>query len=488
MDELEKDEIREGHLPDENKKTENDSEGAAQHPDYCQELAGIVRGAITPRALKEKVENYHENDIAEVLGILSRAEREKLYHVLDAQTLSTVLEYAEDVQVYLNELGLRQRIQALSHMETDKVVEYLKTLDKTERNNLMDLFDEDTRHDVNLLWSFDEDEIGSVMTTNYIEVTEGISVREAMRELIDQAAENDNISTIYVIDKDRTFYGAIDLKELIIARENTPLNSLVITSYPYVYAQEPIEDCVNAIRDYSEDSIPVLDNQNKLLGVITAQDFLQVVDDEMGDDYAKLAALTSEEDLSEPIGKSLLKRLPWLFVLLGLGVLVSSVVGVFEAVVAQLTVVFCFQSLVSAMAGNVGTQSLAVTIRVLMDEHLSGKEKLALVWKESRIGILNGLILGVASFGVIGLYIHFFKGESWSFSFGVSGCLGAAMLLAMFLSSITGTTIPMLFKKAHIDPAVASGPLITTLNDLVAVVAYYGLTWLFLIQLFHFAN
>lgn len=104
------------------------------------------------------------------------------------QTLSTVLEYAEDIEVYLNELGLRQRIQVLSHMETDKVVEYLKTLDKTERNNLMDLLDEDTRHDVNLLWSFDEDEIGSVMTTNYIEVTEGISVREAMKELIDQAA------------------------------------------------------------------------------------------------------------------------------------------------------------------------------------------------------------------------------------------------------------------------------------------------------------
>ena len=230
MDEKEKDEREKENLkiseaPEnashEGHSDDNHESATAQHPDYCQELATIVRGTITPKALKEKVENYHENDIADVLSILNRAEREKLYHVLDAQTLSTVLEYAEDVEVYLNELGLRQRIQVLSHMETDKVVEYLKTLDKTERNNLMDLFDEDTRHDVNLLWSFDEDEIGSVMTTNYIEVTEGISVREAMKELIDQAAENDNISTIYVIDKDRTFYGAIDLKELIIAREST---------------------------------------------------------------------------------------------------------------------------------------------------------------------------------------------------------------------------------------------------------------------------
>ena len=137
------------------------------------------------------------------------------------------------------------------------------------------------------------------------------------------------------------------------------------------------------------------------------------------------------------------------------------------------------------MAGNVGTQSLAVTIRVLMDENLSGKEKLSLVWKEARIGLLNGVILGSASFIAIGLYIHFFKAESWGFAFGVSGCLAAAMILAMFLSSITGTTIPMLFKKIHIDPAVASGPLITTLNDLVAVISYYGLTWIFLIEMFH---
>ena len=258
MDEMEKDELKKDELKTseapENASHEKHSDddhdsAAAQHPDYCQELATIVRGTITPKALKEKVENYHENDIADVLSILNRAEREKLYHVLDAQTLSTVLEYAEDVEVYLNELGLRQRIQVLSHMETDKVVEYLKTLDKTERNNLMDLFDEDTRHDVNLLWSFDEDEIGSVMTTNYIEVTEGISVREAMKELIDQAAENDNISTIYVTSESGEYRGAIELKKLIIAREDTALASITSQNYPYVYASEEIDGCISSLED-----------------------------------------------------------------------------------------------------------------------------------------------------------------------------------------------------------------------------------------------
>ena len=239
------------------------------------------------------------------------------------------------------------------------------------------------------------------------------------------------------------------------------------------------------IKDYSEDSIPVLDSDNHLLGVITAQDFIQVVDDEMGEDYAKLAGLIAEEDLREPVLKSTRKRLPWLIILLGLGMVVSSAVGLFEGVVAQLTLVVCFQSLVLDMAGNVGTQSLAVTIRVLMDEHLTGRQKLSLVFKESRVGFLNGLLLGVLSFVVIGLYILIFKQKSPLFSFAVSACIGMALLLSMVLSSIAGTAVPIFFKKMKIDPAVSSGPLIITINDLVAVVSYYGLTWLILLQTMH---
>ena len=309
-----------------------------------------------------------------------------------------------------------------------------------------------------------------------------------MRELISQAADNDNISKIYVTDDEQTFYGAIDLKDLIISRENTDLEDIIMTSYPYVYAREMIEDCIERMKDYSEDSIPVLDNQNKILGVITAQDFVQVVDDEMGDDYAKLAGLSSEEELNEPVRESVKKRLPWLVILLGLGLVVSSVVGLFEGVVAQLTIVICFQSLILDMAGNVGTQSLAVTIRVLMDENLDGRQKIGLVWKEARVGLTNGLILGVFSFLAIGVYIGVIKHSPFPFAFAVSACIGAALLLAMIISSISGTVIPIIFNKAGVDPAVASGPLITTVNDLVAVVTYYGLAWIFLIQAMHLAG
>ena len=169
---------------------------------------------------------------------------------------------------------------------------------------------------------------------------------------------------------------------------------------------------------------------------------------------------------------------------MGLGV--SATVGLFESIVAQLPVIMSFQSLILDMAGNVGTQSLAVAIRVLMDKQTSGKQQLTLILKESRVGLTNGFILGISSFLVIGGYLVL-KGNELSFAFAVSGCLGAAMILAMLISSLSGTVIPIFFQKIGVDPAVASGPLITTVNDLVAVITYYGLAWVILINLLHLA-
>ena len=173
--------------------------------------------------------------------------------------------------------------------------------------------------------------------------------------------------------------------------------------------------------------------------------------------------------------------MPWLIVLLGLGLRESSVVGLFESVVSQLTLIVCFQSLILDMAGYVGTQSLAVTIRVLTDGAIDSSQKFCLVKKEIKVGFFNGLILGVAAFIFIGLFIWIFKAKTFGFSYAVSGCIGVALLLSMVISSLVGTVIPLFFQSIKIDPAVASGPLITTVNDLVAVVTYYGLTWIFLI-------
>lgn len=391
--------------------------------------------------------------------------------------------YTAQSKKHLRDKNLQEAAKVLSLMEVDDAVDVLDEVDDATKKQVVDMLPEDAGNDIQMILSYEEDEMGSRMTTNYIAIRRGIDIRQAMRELVSQAGENDNIGTVYVLDESDKYYGAIDLKDLIVARENDTLESIINTTYPFVTDHEKIEDCIDELVDYAEDSIPVLSETKELLGVITAQDVVEAVDDEMGEDYAKLAGLTDEEDLRETTKESMKKRLPWLIILLFLGMGVSSVVGAFEAVVAVLPIVMCFQSLILDMAGNVGTQSLAVTIRVLMDENLTGKQKLHLIWKEMKVGFVNGLLLGSLAFVFIGIYIAYFKHNAWLHAFLISGCVGVSLMVAMVISSLVGTLIPIFFHKIKIDPAVASGPLITTVNDLVAVVTYYGLAWLFLIQI-----
>ena len=452
-------------------------------PDYDDELIKIIKGDLSDEEIRDRLESYHENDISAVLDRLTKTERLRLYKILGVEKVSEIFSYLEeDVVKYIEELAPEKAADIIESMDADDAVDVLDELEEDKIGEIKELMDEESRQDIELILSYDEDSIGSRMTTNFIVIKKDYTIRQAMKSLVEQAADNDNISTIYVVTDDNTFYGAIDLKDLIIARDYIDLNELVVTSYPYVYADEKTEDCIEELKEYSEDSIPVLDVDKKLIGIITAQDIVEAVDEEMGDDYAKLAGLTAEEDLNEPFIESVKKRLPWLVLLLFLGLLVSSVVGLFEAVVSQITLVVCFQSLILDMAGNVGTQSLAVTIRVLMDENLSGKQQRGLVFKEMRVGFINGAILGSLSFVLVGAYILIAKSSSPAFSFAVSGCIGLAIIIAMVVSSFVGTAIPIFFKKIKVDPAVASGPLITTVNDLVAVVAYYGIVWVLLIN------
>ncbi|RHP49927.1 magnesium transporter [Clostridiaceae bacterium AF31-3BH] len=456
-----------------------------QKPNYVEELLEILRGSLAADELQDQISDYHESDIADAFEQLTEEERRRLYPLLGPEWIAEIFTYIEDPDEYLKELDLGQAAQVLSYMDSDDAVDVLDELDDTTQEKLVGMMDEESSHDIKMLQSYEDDEVGSLMTTNFIVIHENLTIRQAMRELIRQAGENDNISTVYVIDKNDQFYGAIDLKDLIIAREKNALEDIISTSYPYVTDHEKIDDCIEQIKDYAEDSIPVLTEDKQLIGVITAQDLVEVVDDAMGEDYAKLAGLTAEEDLEETTTESMKKRLPWLVILLFLGLAVSTVVGVFETVVAVLPIVMCFQSLILDMAGNVGTQSLAVTIRVLMDENLTAGEKVGLVFKEMKVGFFNGLFLGIMAFIFIGLYIWLLKGNPVVHAFVISGCVGFSLMAAMVISSLVGTLIPMFFHKIKIDPAVASGPLITTVNDLVAVVIYYGLVWILLIHFLH---
>ena len=332
---------------------------------YVEELIEIIRAGLSREELVDWLFDYHDNDIADALELLTPEERKRLYSALGAERVAEIFAYLDDGDVYLKELSLKQQAKVISEMDSDDAVDILEEVDDDTKCKILGMLDKEASEDVQLLLSYDEDEIGSYMTTNFILIYNDLTVREAMRELVKQAGENDNISTIYVVDWAEQYYGAIELQDLIIAREHTELEDLINRSYPYVMDHEKISECIEKIKDYAE------------------------------------------EDLNETTRESIRKRLPWLVIL---------------------------------------------TVMALL---------------------------------FLGAYIHLFKGFSLGYSMMISACVGVSLVGAMVVSSLVGTLTPIFFKKVGVDPAVASGPLITTINDLVAIVVYYGLVAVVLIDIIH---
>ncbi|MBR0449703.1 MAG: magnesium transporter [Clostridia bacterium] len=449
--------------------------------DYRAAILSIIRGDCDDKLLKELLSDYHENDIASALDELSPQERERVIGALGSDAISDILPFTDDVAEYISEMDADDAAEVIEQMEIDDAIETLEALDEETRNELLSLIEDDVKEEIELIASYGDDEFGSVMTTNFIAVNRASTVKETMRALIEQAAENDNISTVFVLD-DGLFYGTIDLKELIIARNSVALDDIISLNFPFVYAKDEISENIDRIKEYSEELIPVLSEKKELLGVITAQDITELVEAESSEDYAKFAALTDHEDVSESVFRSVGKRLPWLAILLVLGLIVSAVVGLFEGIVAELPLIVSFQSLILGMAGNVGTQSLAVTVRALNSEELGAKKAFGFIFKETRIGFVNGLLVGLCSIVIIGGYLCL-RGTAPSLAFTTAGCVALALCFAMMISGFTGAGIPVIFSKMGVDPAIASGPLITTVNDLVAVISYYGLAYMLLLKI-----
>ena len=237
----------------ESKKIQTAVENVAIKPDYAAEIINIIRSSDTPKSIMNRLDDYHGNDIADVLELLSVQERKKFYRVSSADMLADIFEYLDDTEAgcYLNEMDIRRAAVIVSKLDTDTAVEILKSIGKEKRTLIIEALPEENRNEIQLIASFDEDEIGSRMTTNYIILHEDMSIKQAMSELIRQAEENDNIATLFVVDENNVYSGAVDLKDLITARNGKPLHDLIAASFPYVYATEQTLDCIEKLKDYS---------------------------------------------------------------------------------------------------------------------------------------------------------------------------------------------------------------------------------------------
>ena len=468
----------------------NLNENLEVEKDFNLEIREILNSNITNEEKLIELNNYHDYDIALAVENLSKEERFRLYAILGDEKTSDVFSYLDDVSVYIEELEYDKAADIIENMDADDAIDVLEELEEEEKNKIIDLMDEEAVEDIQLIESYDDDMIGSIMTNNYISIPYNSDVKKAMKLLVKEAAENDNVYSIYVVKENNEFYGTIELRDLICARSDTDLNSIIKTSYPSLYSTDLIDEHINDLKEYALDSVPVLNKNNQLVGVITSFDIIETIDEELTDDYAKLGGLTESEELNESLFKSVQKRLPWLIGLLVLSLLVSLLLSSFESIIAVLPAIVFFQSLVLGMAGNVGTQSLAVTIRTINDEEEKHKY-LKTIFKEIRIGFMNGLILAIISFALVFAFLYLRKqviveGEVFNIldTVKASGIVSISLMIAMTASSFTGTFIPIMLTKIKIDPAVASGPFITTINDILAIAIYYGLAYLLFITVF----
>ena len=450
---------------------------------HYDELLVLLTSELPDEQINEELENYHYSDIVDVLEKLTKEQRLRIYAIIGNEKTSELMAYYNDPDFYLKELPIEEVADLIELMDSDDAIEILDELDEKDRNEILELMDEEIVDDIELISSYDEDVIASYMTNNYITINKNFTVKQAMKKVVEEASTNDNFTIIYVVNEDETLYGTVELKDLIKARATDNLEDIIKKSYPSIIDMTEVNDALILVKDYEIDSIPIVNDKNVLLGVVTTNDLLELIDDELSDDYAKLAGLTSEEELEESTFTSVKKRIPWLCALLILGLVISLVMRVFESAIVAVPAIVFFQSMILGMGGNVGTQSLAVTIRAISDEDISRKEVFRLVFKEIRIAFFNGLLIGLISFVVVSLYLILSKtiiDQNVGFNvldiFKTSGVVSSSLLLTMLISGLIGTLIPILLQKCHIDPAVASGPFITSINDIMAIVVYYGIT------------
>ncbi len=249
---------------------------------YTQEIFDLIRKTKNSKLLAQTLTNYHDNDIADALTYLSPDERKRLYKAIGIEATSRIFAYLdEDVDKYFAELENESAADILEEMDADDAIDILEELDEKKASEIISLIEPESKSDIQLLQSYEDDEFGSLMTTNYITLEYGIGIKKSIEHLIEEAEENDNIETLYIV-RDGKFYGALTLRDLLITKRDEDLDEKIILSYPFVYDTEKITDAaVDTLADYSEDSIPVLDRENnEILGVITSADIVELINEE----------------------------------------------------------------------------------------------------------------------------------------------------------------------------------------------------------------
>lgn len=442
----------------------------------------LVENTNDPNELRSILDGYHNFDIAEIINSVDAEKQALIMSLYTNEELADILAYmdADDTKDILSDVDNNKAASIINEMEPDDAIDILDELEVEQASKIINLLDDDVKENINTLAKYDDDTAGSIMNSNFLMAYDYWDVKDAMRLVVKEAPNVENINTIMVVNKNDILVGTLDLKKLIISKSPCLLKEIMISHFQAVKTEDTVEKVVKMISDYDTYLMPVVDDSGVIKGIITMDDAFDEAVEAVEDDYAKLAGLTEGEESDESVGLSIKKRIPWLIILLFLDIGVSLVISMFSKVIVAVPLLAFFQAAVLGLAGNCGTQSLAVAVRRISENKLN-KTKLIIkhLGKETLLGICTGLVLGIISFGLV-VGMLYLKKEVEIPPIKIALVLSVSITCAVALSNLFGALVPVIFYKCKVDPAVASGPFITTVNDIIVVILYFGIAMIML--------
>ncbi len=425
------------------------------------------------KLLEEAVRTMHPADIAAILFDLNINDILKVFPLLSiAKAADVLIELPEEKREKLI-LQMREErlVKIIDEMEIDEAVDVIADLEDDKSESVLKKLDKEDSEQIKELMNYDEDSAGGLMQTEMIVVTQNMKRDELIREIRKNKDEVENYHYLYVVGDNNVLLGVLDVTRLVIAGPNTIARDLIHPNVKYALVNMDQEKVADMFRRYNLYAIPVVDPQGVLLGRITVDDIIDVIDEEASEDVYKLVGLDSDDKVFTSPLSSVKKRLPWLILNLFTAMIVSSFVGLFQGTIEKLSFLAVLMPIVAGLGGNSGTQTLTVITRGIALGELTLRNTYKAIFKEVSVGLLNGI--GVGSIAMLAAYL--IKGNIW---WGV--VLGTAMITNMFIAGLTGSFIPVIMKALKIDPALASSVVITMVTDIGGFVSFLGLATLFI--------
>jgi magnesium transporter len=417
-------------------------------------------------ALQKQLNALHYADIAEILDELNLDQSTYIIKLLDSETTSDVLsELEEDVrEKVLQNLSVKEIAEEVKELDTDDAVDLISELPPERKKKVIaQIDDKELVADINELLEYDENSAGGLMAKELVKVYETWTVAGCLRKIRTQAENVKRVHSIYVVDKADKLIGRLSLKDLLIAKNETKISAIYIPKVDAVHVNDDDEDVARLMAKYDLEAVPVVDDEKTLLGRITIDDIVDVIIEEAEKDYQLAAGITQDVDAEDSIFALTRARLPWLFLGLIGGVGAAIIMGTFDTIIEDFPLILLFTPLIAAMAGNVGVQSSAIIVQGLANDDIKGSINSRLI-KEMLLATLNGIILAVFLF----VFMWF-----WQQDLQTALAVSVSLVAVIIVAGIVGTFIPLFLHKRGIDPAIATGPFITTSNDIFGILIYF---------------